>query len=102
MLRTLSIGLLTFTLTLGAHPSVASGTAYNSGPDSARVSSSKSPALKRCVYLREKIEQYTRMRRRGGSNTQMLSWRRSRDRYQDEYRGLRCSKFSSQLWRKKR
>ena len=66
----------------------------------------KAPArdkvFERCVYLNDKIEHYTQRRRTGGSNNQMASWRRSRDRYEDEFRQLRCKKFSAQLRRKKR
>jgi hypothetical protein len=69
-------------------------------PASASLKTSK--VLERCFYVQGKIEHYTQLRRGGGSNTQMASWRKSRSRYEDEFRSLRCSKFSHQLRRKKR
>jgi hypothetical protein len=66
------------------------------------VASRPAKALERCFYLSEKIEHYTQLRRGGGSPTQMASWRKSRSRYEDEFRTLRCSKFSHQLRRKNR
>ncbi|WOJ95191.1 hypothetical protein R0135_08455 [Congregibacter variabilis] len=66
------------------------------------AASKNSKTLERCFYLQEKIERYTHLRRGGGSHTQMASWRKSRSRYEDEFRALRCSKFSHQLRRKKR
>ncbi|EED31365.1 hypothetical protein NOR53_2463 [gamma proteobacterium NOR5-3] len=66
------------------------------------MASRPAKALERCFYLSEKIEHYTQLRRRGGSAMQMASWRKSRSRYEDEFRTLRCSKFSHQLRRKNR
>ncbi|WP_439102769.1 hypothetical protein [Congregibacter sp.] len=59
-------------------------------------------ALQRCVYLSEKIEHYTRLRRKGGSNARMASWRKSRTRYEEEFQAAGCRKFSRQLRRKNR
>ncbi|WOJ98094.1 hypothetical protein R0137_05835 [Congregibacter brevis] len=61
-----------------------------------------SKALQRCVYIDDKIEHYTRLRRKGGSNAQMASWRKSRSRYEDEFRSARCRQFSHFLRRKNR
>lgn len=66
------------------------------------LASPSNKALERCFYLQEKIEHYTQLRRRGGSHSQMASWRSSRSRYEEEFGALRCSKFSRQLRRKKR
>lgn len=68
----------------------------------ASAASKVSKALERCFYIHQKIEHYTQLRRGGGSNAQMSSWRKSRSRYEEEFRALRCSKFSHQLRRKKR
>jgi len=61
-----------------------------------------SKAFQRCVYLDDKIEHYTQLRRKGGSNAQMASWRKSRSRYEDEFRSARCRQFSHFLRRKNR
>jgi hypothetical protein len=55
--------------------------------------------LERCRYLSAKIEHYTRLRRAGGSANRMESWRRSRARYEAEYRELRCYKYPARLLR---
>lgn len=65
------------------------------------VAANDGKALKRCVYLDDKIEHYTALRRKGGSNTQMASWRKSRTRYEEEFRSARCRQFSHSLRRKK-
>ena len=59
-------------------------------------------ALERCVYLSDKIEHYTRLRRKGGSTARMASWRKSRTRYEEEFHAAGCRKFSRQLRRKNR
>ncbi|MFT4767885.1 MAG: hypothetical protein ACI8RN_001015 [Glaciecola sp.] len=66
------------------------------------VASKPSQVFERCVYLSNKIEHYTQLRRRGGSYTRMESWRKSRSRYEEEFHVLRCRKFSHQLRRRKR
>ncbi|EAQ97356.2 hypothetical protein [Congregibacter litoralis] len=59
-------------------------------------------ALQRCIYLSEKIEHYTALRRKGGSSARMASWRKSRSRYEEEFHTAGCRKFSRQLRRKNR
>jgi hypothetical protein len=54
-------------------------------------------ALKRCRYLHQQIEKYTDRRRAGGSGAQMERWRKSRQRYESEYRQRRCHRFGSRL-----
>ena len=82
-------------LAVGA-PFVADGFAAGGG------ATNNTKALQRCVYLDDKIDHYTQLRRRGGSNTQMASWRKSRSRYEEEFRSARCRQFSHFLRRKNR
>jgi hypothetical protein len=56
--------------------------------------------LERCRYLSAKIEHYTRLRRAGGNANRMESWRKSRARYEAEFRDLRCYKYRARLLRK--
>jgi len=53
--------------------------------------------LERCRYLHRRIENFTRLRRAGGSGAQMERWRRSRQRYEEEYRRKRCFRFGRKL-----
>jgi len=68
----------------------------------ASAASKPNKALERCFFLKGKIEHYSQLRRGGGSHIQMASWQKSRSRYEEEFRTLRCTQFSSQLRRKKR
>lgn len=53
--------------------------------------------LERCRYLHRRIEHFTRLRRSGGSSAQMERWRRSRQRFEEEYRRKRCYRFGRKL-----
>lgn len=53
--------------------------------------------LQRCRYLHRRIEHFTRLRRSGGSGAQMERWRRSRQRFEEEYRRKRCFRFGRKL-----
>lgn len=55
--------------------------------------------LSRCVYLQQRIDRYTRLRRGGGTAARMEVWRQSRQRYQNEYRERRCHKRHSEIRR---
>ena len=54
-------------------------------------------ALQRCRYLHERIEYYTDRRRIGGNGVQMERWRKSRQRFEQEYRERRCHRFGPRL-----
>jgi hypothetical protein len=55
--------------------------------------------LERCRFLTGKIEHYTQLRRGGGTASRMESWRRTRARYEEEYKQLRCYKYRARLLR---
>jgi hypothetical protein len=50
----------------------------------------KSLSIKQCQSLTKKIENYTKLRKRGGSAKQMESWRKSRKKYKLRFREGQC------------
>lgn len=85
--------LPTFTpviFTLALLPGMAHG-----GYAAARTASDET--LERCRYLHGRIEFYTDRRRSGGSGAQMERWRKSRQRFEREFREQRCHRFGRRL-----
>ncbi|MEE4110603.1 MAG: hypothetical protein V2I24_14725 [Halieaceae bacterium] len=70
------------------------------GPEDAPVlvlAAASNSKLERCRYLHRRIEHFTRLRRSGASGEQMERWRRSRQRFEEEYRRKRCYRFGRKL-----
>lgn len=81
-----------------AHPSVLVRQQRRRGAIGGFIFASETDEkLKRCRYLHRRIEHYTRLRRGGGDGAQMERWRRSRQRYEEEYRRKRCYRFGRKL-----
>lgn len=53
--------------------------------------------IKRCQFIKDKIEYYTVMRRGGGSSSQMRSWQSQRNDYKQRYRDESCTRVRSAL-----
>jgi hypothetical protein len=53
----------------------------------------QSLSLERCKGIREKIERYDVLRRKGGSAAQMDSWRKSRAKLEERFRQGNCRKY---------
>lgn len=51
--------------------------------------------LERCKYLQEKADDYTRLRKRGGSASKMEAWKRARRKYEDQFREAGCYKYGT-------
>jgi len=63
----------------------------------ASMANSQDISLDRCKYLQERIEYYTQLRKQGGSASQMESWKKSRRKYEDEFREGDCYKYAISL-----
>jgi hypothetical protein len=53
----------------------------------------QSLSLDSCKSIREKIEKYDVLRRKGGSAAQMDSWRKSRAALEERFRLGKCHKY---------
>lgn len=53
-------------------------------------------SLSQCQYLKDQVDYYTELRRKGGSARRMEYWRDQRREYQEEYDKLKCH-----FWRRK-
>ncbi|WP_191237676.1 hypothetical protein [Cobetia marina] len=53
--------------------------------------------IKRCQFIKNKIEYYTAMRRGGGSSGQMRSWQSQRNDYKQRYRDENCTRVRTAL-----
>ncbi len=51
-----------------------------------------------CSRLREKIDSYDDLRRKGGSASQMASWKKSRAALQERFRNGDCRQHGPALW----
>lgn len=67
--------------------------------ETASAQEATSAKLKRCVYLQDRIDRYTQLRRAGGSAVRMEGWRKSRERHAEEYRELRCHRLGRKIRR---
>ena len=54
-------------------------------------------SLAKCQGLKDKIEKYSKLRRGGGSASQMESWKKSRRIYEDKYRDGDCHKYGNKI-----
>ena len=54
-------------------------------------------SLGTCQQLTNQVEKYTKLRRSGGSAAQMESWKKSRQRYEEQFRRSDCYKYGAQL-----
>ncbi len=53
----------------------------------------KQASLEECLQLRAEIEDYTELRRRGGSAEDMDDWKRSRRELEQRFRDMRCRRY---------
>jgi len=53
--------------------------------------------LETCQRWHQRIEHYTRLRRAGGSSTQMERWRQARKGYEEKFRDARCHRWGRKL-----
>lgn len=63
----------------------------------AAARTSEHETLQRCRYLQGRIEFYTDRRRLGGKGAQMERWRKSRRRFEREFRERRCHRYGRRL-----
>ena len=54
-------------------------------------------SLEKCRSLQERIERYTRLRRKGGSASQMDSWKRQLRKSEEQFREYGCREFGREL-----
>lgn len=53
--------------------------------------------LDKCQQLKDDIERYTEMRRRGGSSAQMDAWKRARREREHQFRNGNCRYYRVEL-----
>lgn len=53
--------------------------------------------LERCQYLQEKIDYYSKLRKKGGSASQMEAYRKARGKYAEEFREGDCHKYPTSV-----
>ena len=63
----------------------------------AHSASAQEISLSDCQNLKDRIEQYDALRKRGASAQQMESWKRSREDLKDKFRRNHCRKWGSEL-----
>ena len=61
------------------------------------IASAKQGTLEQCQYFKDKITNYEKLRRKGGSGNQMDSWRKKIHDYQDMMRDYNCNKYRNKL-----
>lgn len=57
----------------------------------------QSGSVQECQRLQDRIDKYTRLRRKGGSASQMDTWKRERTRAEEAFRQLDCHWYAGQL-----
>ncbi|PLW67072.1 hypothetical protein [Pseudohalioglobus lutimaris] len=55
------------------------------------------PALQQCQKLKDKIEHYDQLRRKGGKGSEMDSWKRSRRELEKAFRAQGCHYYRREL-----
>ena len=63
----------------------------------APAGSAPEPALQQCQKLKDKIEEYDQLRRKGGTGAQMDSWKRSRRELEKAFRAQGCHYYRREL-----
>ena len=59
----------------------------------APVANAQDIPLERCKHLQQRIDYYTKLRRNGGSASQMESWKKARSRHEQEFRDGDCYRY---------
>jgi hypothetical protein len=54
-------------------------------------------SLQSCKWLKQEIERYDQLRKRGGSAQEMERWRQSRDDLKRDFKDGKCKRWSDQL-----
>jgi hypothetical protein len=54
--------------------------------------------LDACKRLQSQIESYNDLRRKGGSGSQMESWKKSRKRLEEKFRAGECKRHGRAVW----
>ncbi len=54
-------------------------------------------SLEQCQALKDRIERYTALRRKGGSTSKMESWRKQLRRAEEKFREQRCRAHRREL-----
>ncbi len=52
----------------------------------------------RCESLRDEIEHYSSLRRKGGSASQMERWKQERKKLEEKYKEGGCKKYGRAFW----
>ncbi len=55
-------------------------------------------SLEACKRLQSEIERYDDLRRKGGSASQMESWKKSRAKLEDKFRAGDCRRHGRAVW----
>lgn len=63
----------------------------------AQPATERSAELERCEKLRDRIERYGDLRRRGGSGSQMDRWKRALREAEAEFREKGCEEYRREL-----
>jgi len=58
---------------------------------------SQTAALEKCQALKDRIEQYTGLRRAGGSARQMETWKKPLRRSEEQFHEHKCRKYGRKL-----
>jgi hypothetical protein len=54
-------------------------------------------SLQSCKWLKQEIEKYDQLRKRGGSAQEMERWRQTRDDLKRDFKGGDCKRWADQL-----
>ena len=54
-------------------------------------------SLERCQDLQNRIEEYDRLRKKGGKARQMEQWKQEREKLKDEFRDGNCRQWGKQI-----
>lgn len=55
------------------------------------------PNLGQCQHIKNQIERYTNLKRKGGSKNQMQHWQKSRNEYKKQYADQGCRSIRHKL-----
>jgi hypothetical protein len=56
---------------------------------------SQTPDVEECKRLKARIDQYTELRKTGGTAAEMEQWKRARAEYEEQFRSIGCHKLGT-------
>jgi hypothetical protein len=61
------------------------------------ASAGEQGSLQQCQHFQDKIEQYTNLKRAGGSASQMNTWQKQRNDYKAKFSDYNCKVYRGEL-----